>query len=51
VAETKDAVQRCFWVGPDPLLVAYHDEEWGVPCHDDRDLFERLMLEVNQAGS
>ena len=45
-----DARQRCFWVAPDPLLVAYHDDEWGVPCHDERGLFERLMLEVNQAG-
>jgi DNA-3-methyladenine glycosylase I len=44
------AVQRCFWVVPDPLLVAYHDQEWGVPCHNDGELFERLMLEVNQAG-
>jgi DNA-3-methyladenine glycosylase I len=31
-------------------MVAYHDEEWGVPCHDDRDLFERLILEGFQAG-
>ena len=45
-----DALQRCFWVVPDPLLVAYHDDEWGVPCHDDQELFERLMLEANQAG-
>jgi len=45
-----EPVQRCFWVPPDPLMIAYHDEEWGVPCHDDRQLFERLMLEVNQAG-
>ena len=41
---------RCAWAGPDPLYVAYHDEEWGVPCHDDRDLFERLILEGFQAG-
>ena len=47
---TSDSLQRCFWVVPDPLLVAYHDEEWGVPCHDDQALFERLMLEVNQTG-
>ena len=41
---------RCEWAGSDPLMVAYHDEEWGVPCHDDRDLFERLILEGFQAG-
>ncbi len=41
---------RCGWAGPDPLYVAYHDEEWGVPCHDDRELFERLLLEGFQAG-
>jgi len=41
---------RCAWAGDDPLMVAYHDEEWGVPCHDDRELFERLMLEGFQAG-
>ena len=41
---------RCEWAGSDPLMVAYHDEEWGVPCHDDRALFERLLLEGFQAG-
>jgi DNA-3-methyladenine glycosylase I len=41
---------RCEWAGTDPLMVAYHDEEWGVPCHDDRALFERLILEGFQAG-
>jgi DNA-3-methyladenine glycosylase I len=41
---------RCEWAGEDPLMVAYHDEEWGVACHDDRDLFERLILEGFQAG-
>jgi DNA-3-methyladenine glycosylase I len=45
-----DGVFRCEWAGSDPLMVAYHDEEWGVPCHDDRDLFERLILEGFQAG-
>jgi DNA-3-methyladenine glycosylase I len=45
-----DSNQRCFWVGTDPLMIAYHDEEWGTPCHDDRKLFELLMLDVNQAG-
>jgi DNA-3-methyladenine glycosylase I len=42
--------QRCQWTMCDPLLIAYHDEEWGVPCHDDRALFERLTLEAFQAG-
>jgi DNA-3-methyladenine glycosylase I len=41
---------RCAWAGSDPLLITYHDEEWGVPCRDDRALFERLMLEGFQAG-
>lgn len=43
-------VKRCGWAGDDPLMVAYHDEEWGVPSHDDRHLFEMLMLEGAQAG-
>jgi len=42
--------ERCPWCGDDPLYVAYHDEEWGVPCHDDRKLFEFLILEGAQAG-
>jgi DNA-3-methyladenine glycosylase I len=42
---------RCAWVPPaDPLYVAYHDEEWGTPSHDDRHLFELLVLEGAQAG-
>ena len=41
---------RCEWCGEDPLYVAYHDEEWGVPVHDDRRLFEKLVLEGAQAG-
>src|SRR5512136_306196 len=41
---------RCEWAGTDPLYVAYHDEEWGVPVHDDRGLFEFLILEGAQAG-
>lgn len=41
---------RCGWAGADPLYVAYHDEEWGVPVHDDRRLFEMLILEGAQAG-
>ncbi len=43
--------ERCGWVPEDnPLYVAYHDEEWGVPTHDDRELFELLTLEGAQAG-
>ncbi len=41
---------RCTWCGDDPLYVAYHDEEWGVPVRDDRKLFEFLLLEGAQAG-
>jgi DNA-3-methyladenine glycosylase I len=41
---------RCGWAGTDPLMVAYHDDEWGVPIHDDRQLFELLVLEGAQAG-
>lgn len=41
---------RCAWAGSDPLYVAYHDAQWGVPVHDDRTLFEMLILEGAQAG-
>ena len=41
---------RCEWSGNNPLYIAYHDEEWGVPAHDDRHLFEMLLLEGAQAG-
>jgi DNA-3-methyladenine glycosylase I len=41
---------RCTWPGTDPLMLAYHDEEWGTPLHDDRLLFEFLILEGAQAG-
>jgi DNA-3-methyladenine glycosylase I len=41
---------RCAWAGSDPLYLAYHDDEWGVPLHDDRRLFEMLVLEGAQAG-
>jgi DNA-3-methyladenine glycosylase I len=41
---------RCTWPGTDPLYVAYHDEEWGVPEYDDRALFEKLILDGFQAG-
>lgn len=42
--------KRCPWCGTDPDYVAYHDREWGVPLHDDRRLFEMLILEGAQAG-
>jgi len=41
---------RCEWCGSDPLYIAYHDKEWGIPVHDDRLLFEFLILEGAQAG-
>ncbi|SDD31062.1 DNA-3-methyladenine glycosylase I [Paenibacillus sp. UNCCL117] len=43
-------VCRCGWVNQDPLYMEYHDKEWGVPQHDDRKLFEMLILEGAQAG-
>ncbi len=43
-------IQRCGWAGTDPLHIRYHDREWGVPVHDDRRLFEMLLLEGAQAG-
>ena len=43
-------MNRCSWCGNDPLYVAYHDQEWGVPVYDDRTLFEFLTLEGAQAG-
>ncbi len=42
--------ERCPWCGDDPLYVAYHDTEWGAPCHEERRLFEFLILEGAQAG-
>jgi DNA-3-methyladenine glycosylase I len=45
-----DGRHRCTWPGTDPLYVAYHDEEWGVPEFDDRALFEKLILDGFQAG-
>ena len=44
------AKTRCRWAGSDPLYCEYHDREWGVPSHDDRHLFEMLILEGAQAG-
>src|SRR5437660_7035042 len=45
-----DGRMRCTWPGTDPLYVAYHDEEWGVPEFDDRALYEKLVLDGFQAG-
>ena len=47
---TRDVVSRCPWPGEDPLYVAYHDDEWGVPERDDRALYEKLVLDGFQAG-
>lgn len=46
----KSEIIRCRWAGTDPLYQAYHDEEWGVPVHDEHALFEFLILEGAQAG-
>jgi DNA-3-methyladenine glycosylase I len=46
----EDGAARCAWCGADPLYVAYHDEEWGLPVADDARLFEKLCLEGFQAG-
>jgi DNA-3-methyladenine glycosylase I len=45
-----DGRTRCAWATSDPLYIVYHDEEWGVPSHDERHLFEMLILEGAQAG-
>jgi DNA-3-methyladenine glycosylase I len=45
-----DGKQRCWWCGDDPTYVAYHDDDWGTPMHDERALFELLSLEGFQAG-
>jgi DNA-3-methyladenine glycosylase I len=42
--------QRCSWAGEDPLMIAYHDTEWGVPNYNDRKLFEFIILDAMQAG-
>jgi len=47
---TQTMKKRCGWCGSDPVYVAYHDREWGVPVHEDRRLFEFLVLEGAQAG-
>jgi DNA-3-methyladenine glycosylase I len=41
---------RCFWTGNDPQMIQYHDEEWGVPLHEDRKLFEYMVLDSFQSG-
>ena len=46
---SKDHKIRCAWIA-DPLMMKYHDEEWGVPLHDDRKLFEFMLLDAFQAG-
>ena len=50
LATDNDMKKRCAWCGSDPLYRAYHDDEWGVPVHDDQRLFEFLILEGAQAG-
>lgn len=45
-----DGLARCAWPGADPLYVAYHDDDWGRPVHDERELFEKLILDGAQAG-
>ena len=49
-AKVSDGLPRCPWPKDDPLYVAYHDEEWGVPEYDDRALYEKLVLDGFQAG-
>src|ERR1700760_658342 len=46
----RDGPKRCAWANGDPLMAAYHDDEWGVPEHDPRALWEKLMLDGFQAG-
>jgi len=48
--KTNPKIIRCSWCGTDPLYIAYHDNEWGVPVYDDAKLFEFLILETFQAG-
>lgn len=43
-------IKRCAWLGDNPLMLAYHDQEWGVPVRNDRELFEHLVLDGFQAG-
>ncbi|WKZ29259.1 MAG: DNA-3-methyladenine glycosylase I [Patescibacteria group bacterium] len=46
----KTAKKRCTWPGEDPLMIRYHDEQWGKPEHDDKKHFEAFILDANQAG-
>lgn len=48
--ETTTNLSRCFWVNDNPRMIAYHDQEWGVPEHDDSRLFEHFVLDLFQAG-
>ena len=48
--QTDEAIVRCLWCGSEPLYMAYHDHDWGVPLHDEQRLFEMLTLEGAQAG-
>ncbi len=50
MTEQRETSKRCAWCGTDPIYVAYHDTEWGVPVTDDRALFEKLILDGFQAG-
>ncbi len=50
VVKGTDGIARCWWAGDDPLYIRYHDEEWGVPTHDDHRLFEKICLEGFQSG-
>lgn len=43
-------VQRCRWVGTDPICIRYHDEEWGVPCHDEKEHYMYLLMECMSCG-
>ncbi len=45
-----NTIKRCAWVSEDPIYIAYHDNEWGIPLYDDQKLFELLILEGVQAG-
>ena len=47
----EDGICRCNWCGTDPVYVAYHDTEWGVPEYDSQALFEKLMLELAQVSA
>ncbi len=49
-ARMQKSIKRCPWPSDDPLMIAYHDREWGVPLHDDRRLFEFMVLDGAQAG-